>query len=212
MNGLIKRLCAFLIAFVGSIAIYHALPERRAPLELKASLVPCSVIGKHHRMLNPDAPPEPCNIYMAVEQTGNYSVNKAVPFTDIDRDPYLFESNCGTLTVRIASDNAMYINASNEDVGDASQPGELGRRLQSILDDRLRYRAYRENIENNPDFGNMTEEERIEPLTVFLRPACEVKYEDVLRVIDVIKSVDGRRIALQVSECENVDNIVAKSW
>lgn len=210
MNGLLKRLCAFLIAFTGSIAIYHAIPERPAPLELKASLAPCSVTGMYYEMMNPDAPPLPCNIYMAVEQTQSYSVNKAVPFTTIDRNPYLFRSSCVTLTITIASDNSLDINASNEDVGDASQPGQLGRRLQDMLDARLRNRAYREDIESHPDFTTMTEEERIEPLTVFLRPACEVKYEDVLRVIDLINGMYGSRIALQVDECGNVDN--SKSW
>jgi len=207
MNGLIKRLCAFLIAFVGSIAIYHALPERPAPLELKYMLAPCSVTSMYDRMTNPNAPPRPCDIFMAVEQTQSYSVNKAVPFTNIDHNPHLFESSCATLTVSITSYDAIYINASKEDLGEASQPGQLGQRLRSILDHRLRLRAYRENIESYPDFRNMTEEERIEPLTVFLRPACEVKYEDVLRVIDLINGMYGSRIALQVDECGNVDNI-----
>ncbi len=207
MNGLIKRLCAFLIAFVGSIAIYHALPVRPAPLELKATLVPCRLLS--NLMLDENAKPQPCPVAMAVEQ------NDAVAFEGFD--PYLIRAGCvSPLFVAIDSEGVVTgLNFREEfgnvydrdDMGYKSEFSGLQTRLWNIFNERIKVRAFQEELETRED---LPVNKRIVASVVVLA-SCSVKYQDVLRVMDAVKASGANQISLQVKDCDTVDDTVNRN-
>ncbi|MCP9492993.1 MAG: biopolymer transporter ExbD [Pyrinomonadaceae bacterium MAG19_C2-C3] len=207
MNQMLKRLCAFLFAFGISVAIYYALPERPAPLELKASLAPCRLEG--NLMLDEDAKPQPCINAMAVEQ------NDAVAFEGFD--PYLIREGC-TTPLYVAVDSEGFVTGIGfheefesvhdyEDMGYNSEFWRLRDRLRSIFDERIRNRAFQEELGARED---LPMNKRIIASVVVLA-SCSVKYQDVLRVMDAVKASGANQISLQVQDCDTVDDTVKRN-
>ncbi|MCP9494953.1 MAG: biopolymer transporter ExbD [Pyrinomonadaceae bacterium MAG19_C2-C3] len=106
-----------------------------------------------------------------------------------------------TLVVGIDREGNLRLNAEEEIIGTVNQAGALGQRLRATFDERLRNRAYRENIETLPNFASMSEEERIEK-RVFIKAPRSIKYEEVVKVIDVVKGAGASPVGLQIDDLQ----------
>lgn len=106
-----------------------------------------------------------------------------------------------TLVVGIDREGNLRLNANEEILGTVNQAGNVGKTLRATFDDRIRNRAYRENIETLPDFASMTEEERIEK-RVFIKAPRSIKYEEVVKVIDVLKGAGASPVGLQIDDLQ----------
>ncbi len=210
-HKILIRLAALTTAFGVGLTIYLAslfMPSSRSTApeyELKTNLVECRMVTMFEREFHPELRSRVSEYFMAIENDSfnGFNLNQAIDYEE--GDPYLFESNCGTLVVDVTSEGKIHLNSSKE-LGTVNAPGFLGQRLRGILDERIQNRAYRENIENNPNFAAMTEEEKVAPLQVLIRPACENKYEDVLRVLETVKSAGAEQVALQVGNCNMIND------
>lgn len=207
-SRLLPLTCAFGVGLITYFA-YLLVPLSQSTevnYELKSNLVECRMISMFEQQIYPETKTQPRvnEYFMAIENDSFNGFNLNHTISCEERDPYLFEHNCGTLSVSITNDGGIYLNLA-EQLGTAQTPEVLSQRLRGMLDERIAVRAYRENITSNPNFAQMTEAERVAPLQVLIRPACANKYEDVWRVVEAVKQAGAEQIALQIKECETVD-------
>lgn len=203
-SRLLALACAFGVGLITYFA-YSLVPlshSTESTYELKTKLVECRINNLYEREVELEA--RVSNRYMAIENDSfdGYNLKQKIDYKE--DDPYLFESDCGTLVVDINSDSEIRLN-TKEELGTAQAPEVLAQRLRGILQDRIASRAYREDIEHHPNFALMTEAERVAPLQILIRPACANKYEDVWRVVETVKQAGAEQVALQIKECETVD-------
>ena len=134
-------------------------------------------------------------IFMVITPLKPTRFEASVPQEPPDQ-PQQAKPNPLTLVVSIDTSGNLKLNEQTE-VGTVSDPATLGTTLTGIFAERKRNRAYKEGIIENPNFANMTEDERIER-RVFIKAPRSLKYEQVVQVIDTIKGAGAAPIGLQI--------------
>jgi biopolymer transport protein ExbD len=137
-------------------------------------------------------------IFMVITPLKPTRFEASVPQEPPDTPPENIKPNPLTLVVSIDTSGNLKLN-ENQEVGNVSAPQPLGVTLSGIFEDRKRNKAYKEGIIENPNFGNMTEDERIEK-RVFIKAPQSLKYEQVVHVIDVVKGAGAAPIGLQIDD------------
>ncbi len=115
--------------------------------------------------------------------------------------------NPNTLIVLITQDGKIRLN-DKEDLGTvgtfeggADNTAPLSTRLLAIFQERKTNRAYKPGIESDPNFGSMTEDQRIER-TVFIKAPRTLRYEPVVKVIDAVKGAGASPVGLQIDDLQ----------
>ena len=106
---------------------------------------------------------------------------------DPNQDLSLLKPNPLTLVVTITSATDLKLKLNSEDIGSTGETGALSTRLAALFDERKRTGAYRPNTQ---------EVEK----TVFVKAPRSVKYGEVVKVIDAIKSAGANPVGLQVDD------------
>lgn len=140
-------------------------------------------------------------IFMVLSPLKPTKFEAAVPQEPPPDQQQIIRPNPLTLVVGIDREGNLRLNAIEEIIGTVNQAGALGQRLRATFDERLRTRAYRENIETLPNFASMSEEERIEK-RVFIKAPRSIKYEEVVKVIDVVKGAGASPVGLQIDDLQ----------
>ncbi len=136
-------------------------------------------------------------IFMVITPLKPTRFEASVPQEPPDTPPTDIIPNPLTLVVSIDAQGNLRLN--EQEVGTVSAPQPLGVTLSQTFEDRKRNRAYRENILSDPNFANLTEDQRIEK-RVFIKAPRSLKYEQVVQVIDVVKGAGAAPIGLQIDD------------
>ncbi len=112
----------------------------------------------------------------------------------------IIQPNPLTLVVGLDRDGNLRLNET-EELGTVNNAGALGQRLRATFDERVRNRAYRENIETLPNYSSLSEEEKIEK-RVFIKAPRSIKYDEVVKVIDVVKGAGANPVGLQIDDLQ----------
>ncbi len=139
-------------------------------------------------------------IFMVLSPLKPTKFEASVPQEPPKDQPQDIKPNPLTLVVGLDRDGNIKLN-EQEELGTVNNPGALGQRLSAIFEDRKRNRAYREGIETAPNFADMTEDERIEK-RVFIKAPRTTKYEQVVKVIDVVKGAGASPVGLQIDDLQ----------
>lgn len=137
-------------------------------------------------------------IFMVITPLKPTRFEASVPQEPPDTPPEQIKPNPLTLVVSIDNQGALRLN-ENEEVGTTGAPQPLGVKLAGIFEDRKRNKAYKEGILEDPNFSNLTEDQRIEK-RVFIKAPRSLKYEQVVQVIDVAKGAGAAPIGLQIDD------------
>lgn len=100
-----------------------------------------------------------------------------------------------TLVVTIASDRTLKLN-NLSDMGTIDDVSPLAAKLISTFQDRLRNRAYRQDMRMRID---LPDSQRIEK-TVFIKAPRSIAYGEVARVLDGLKGTGADPIGLQLDD------------
>lgn len=92
-------------------------------------------------------------------------------------------------------DKAGHVTLNGKDSGTLADISELTNKLEYFFAERLKYRAYRENLDELDE--NLPEFEKIER-TVFIKAAPSLRYEQVLNFIDKLKGTGAEPINLVI--------------
>ena len=106
---------------------------------------------------------------------------------------------CGNFVVSVQADGSLLLNESLR-VGSINDPVPLTTQLHTMFRERVKVKAYKEGILENPDFALLSEEERTEPVQVTIRASRSISYSDVMRVVDAAKGGGAHPILLQIDE------------
>lgn len=139
-------------------------------------------------------------IFMVITPLKPTKFEAAVPQEPPPNPPQDIKPNPLTLVVGVDRDGKISLN-QKEDLGSVDAPQQLGARLREIFQERVATRAYKENVTSDPNFANMTEEERIEK-RVFIKAPRSIKYERVVRIIDTAKGAGASPVGLQIDDLQ----------
>ena len=127
--------------------------------------------------------PRPIQTYFLVQLPP-----KPRPLSELNAVPNV----CGDLIVRLKPDNNLYL--SNEKIGGLNETNILFAKLRQVFDERIENAVFDWRLSNRQD---LPDEERIYKRVVVSTPHS-AKYEDVVRIIDTIKSSGTNDIWLQI--------------
>ena len=102
-----------------------------------------------------------------------------------------------TLVVTIEPDRSLKLNRLS-DMGTVNDLSTLTQKLVSVFEERLRNRAYREDMIFRTD---LPESERIEK-SVFIKAPRSIPYGEVARVLDGLKGTGAAPIGLQLDDLQ----------
>lgn len=106
---------------------------------------------------------------------------------------------CNNFVVSVQADGSLLLNESLR-VGSINDSTALIAQLQEMFRERVKVKAYKEGILENPDFATLSEEERTQPLQVTINAPRSISYAEVMRVVDAAKGGGAHPILLQIDE------------
>lgn len=103
------------------------------------------------------------------------------------------------LTLVISVDDKRLIQLNGKEIGSLEDTEKLQARLIELFQERVKFKAYRENIMSRPDFDDLPESEKTEK-TVYIKAHHLLKYGEVLKLIDDVKGAGADPIGLQIDK------------
>jgi biopolymer transport protein ExbD len=179
-------------AILTLVAILYLSLIARRPLRRESEVVGILIPARESRpMLYPEEGQFTSDDFMIVQQSVNRpTVTK--PISDRRADAALIDHDCGTLTITIDGDGNIALNIdSMRTLNDTSQ---LATKLTEAFQQRAAQRAYLPGMETRADLPDI---QRI-PRTVLIRGTLSARYDDVVKLIVLLKELRANPIGLQI--------------
>ena len=103
------------------------------------------------------------------------------------------------LTLVVSVSERKRIELDGNDIGTLDDTRQLISKLTEIFKERTTQRAYKEAILEREDFSDLPESERIEK-TVYVKAHHSLKYREVVKLSDDLKSAGADPLGLQIDK------------
>lgn len=188
MYALLKRLAPLTAAFVVGVSAYMLYVYQLPIEQLGSTRYGLAQAKQDVRQLNQD---------VRVWWYQPFAFKVFVPQQDDPNRIYACKPN--PLTLVISVDDKRLIQLNGKEIGSLEDTEKLQARLIELFQERVKFKAYRENIMSRPDFDDLPESEKTEK-TVYIKAHHSLKYGEVLKLIDDVKGAGADPIGLQIDK------------